>query len=432
MKYKNLNDSEEIVDFQQAVVQGLGKKKGLFIPEYMPILSSAFFEEIERFSRQEIAFQVLRPFISANVLSDEELMNIVDSTIAFPIPVEHLKDNCSVLELFHGPTMAFKDVGARFMARCLGKFTSKDKNVTVLVATSGDTGSAVAQGFYQVDGVNVVILFPKGKVSPFQEFQMTSLGKNITAVEVDGTFDDCQALVKQALEDENLKKQVNLSTANSINVARFLPQMLYYFYAYQQVKQTLIEYKQELVFAVPSGNFGNLTAGLYAKAMGLPVKKFVAVTNANDTFCQYMQMGNYIAKPSVQTLSNAMDVGDPSNFVRIQHLYNQSLDAMKQDIVSHQVGDSETLKTIQAIQAETGVVLDPHTAVGFVGLDNHLDTNELGIVLATASPQKFDTVIQNVLPNYKSPKVDLSTAKKQQIENDYQAYKNLIWASGKK
>lgn len=426
MKYKNLNDSEEIVDFQQAVVQGLGRKKGLFVPEEMPILPSVFFEQIETFTRQEIAFQVLRPFISVNNLSDKELLKIVDSTIAFPIPVEHLKENLSVLELFHGPTMAFKDVGARFMARCLGKFTTEEKKVTVLVATSGDTGSAVAQGFYQINGVEVVILFPKGKVSPFQEFQMTSLGENITAVEVDGTFDDCQALVKQALEDKELKQQVNLSTANSINVARFLPQMLYYFYAYQQVKQTLIKKKQELVFAVPSGNFGNLTAGLYAKAMGLPVKKFVAVTNANDTFYQYMQTGNYAAKPSVQTLSNAMDVGDPSNFVRIQHLYHQSLDAMRQDIVSHQVNDDETLKTIQEIQADTGVVLDPHTAVGFVGLRNHLKVDELGIVLATASPQKFDAVIQHVLPNYKSPKVDLSTAKKQQIENNYKAYKNLI------
>lgn len=419
MKYINIKHPEESISFKEATIKGLGKDKGLFVPEKIPQLTKDFFEHIGSMSTIEIAHKVMQPFVE-NSLTNEELLQILTDTFSFETPVQHLHDNRYILELFHGPTMAFKDVGARFMARCLGKFTQNNKKVTVLVATSGDTGSAVAHGFYNVEGVNVVILFPKGKVSPFQEYQMTSLGKNIRAIEVDGTFDDCQTLVKQALHDENLKKQIALSSANSINVARFLPQMLYYFFAYKQLKHKISDKKW--IVSVPSGNFGNLTAGLYAKAMGLPIHQFVAANNDNDTFYQYLQTGEYIAKPSVSTYSNAMDVGDPSNFVRIQQLFKNDKNAINNTILGKSVTNKVVLQKIAELYQKTNYTIDPHGAVGLIALEHFLDNDKIGTVLATAHPNKFDSVIRKVIPTFKEPKVDLSKCKKGSINNLYDDY----------
>ena len=423
MNYYNINHKDEIVSFKEATLRGLGKEKGLFVPEYIPSLPSSFFEEITQKSNIEIAIEALYPYVTDS-FTREELQKTLEEVFVFDTPVRELLSNTSVLELFHGPTMAFKDVGARFMARCLGKFSDKNNPTTVVVATSGDTGSAVANGFYKVEGVRVVILFPKGKVSPFQEYQMTSLGANIQAVEVDGTFDDCQFLVKQALADTSLKKERVLSSANSINVARFLPQMLYYFFAYKQVKN-LLEGK-DWVVAVPSGNFGNLTAGLYAYKMGLPVSKFIAANNANDTFAIYLQTGNYHAKPSVATLSNAMDVGDPSNFVRIQELFGHNLEAIRKMISSAVISDQETLDEITYIHNTLDYTLDPHSAVGHLAWQKSLLPSQYGTVLSTASPKKFDEVIRRVIPSFPIPKVDLSACHKESIENSYTAYKEIL------
>ena len=411
MNYYNIKHKDEIVSFKEATLRGLGKDKGLFVPEHIPTLPTSFFEEITQKNNIEIATEALYPYVNDS-FSKEELQKVLEEVFVFDTPVKELLSNTSVLELFHGPTMAFKDVGARFMARCLGKFSDKDNPTTVVVATSGDTGSAVANGFYKVEGVRVVILFPKGKVSPFQ------------AVEVEGTFDDCQALVKQALSDASLKAERVLSSANSINVARFLPQMLYYFFAYKQVKDLLDG--KDWVVAVPSGNFGNLTAGLYAHAMGLPVSKFVAANNANDTFAQYLQTGSYQAKASVATLSNAMDVGDPSNFVRIQELFSHSLEAIRKMITAVVISDKETLDEIAYIHNTLGYTLDPHSAVGHLALQKALLPSQYGTVLSTASPKKFDQVIRQVIPSFPVPEVDLSTCHKKSIPNSYKDYKELL------
>lgn len=423
MNYYNINHKDEIVSFKEATLRGLGKEKGLFVPKQIPTLPTSFFEEITQKSNIEIATEALYPYVNDS-FSREELQRVLEEVFVFDTPVKELLSNTSVLELFHGPTMAFKDVGARFMARCLGKFSDKDNPTTVVVATSGDTGSAVANGFYKVEGVRVVILFPKGKVSPFQEYQMTSLGANIQAVEVEGTFDDCQALVKQALSDASLKRERVLSSANSINVARFLPQMIYYFFAYKQVKDLLGG--KDWVVAVPSGNFGNLTAGLYAHAMGLPVSKFVAANNANDTFALYLQTGNYQAKASVATLSNAMDVGDPSNFVRIRELFDNNLEAIRKMITAVVISDKETLDEIAYLHNTLGYTLDPHSAVGHLALQKALLPSQYGTVLSTASPKKFDEVIRQVIPSFPVPEVDLSTCHKKSIGNSYEAYKEIL------
>ena len=402
MNYYNINHKDEIVSFKEATLRGLGKDKGLFVPDYIPTLPASFFEEIAQKSNIEIAIEALYPYVNDS-FSREELQRILEEVFVFDTPVKELLSNTSVLELFHGPTMAFKDVGARFMARCLGKFSDKDNPTTVVVATSGDTGSAVANGFYKVEGVRVVILFPKGKVS---------------------TFDDCQALVKQALSDASLKGERVLSSANSINVARFLSQMLYYFFAYKQVKDLLGG--KDWVVAVPSGNFGNLTAGLYAHAMGLPVSKFVAANNANDTFALYLQTGNYQAKASVTTLSNAMDVGDPSNFVRIRELFDNNLEAIRKMITAVVISDKETLDEIAYLHNTLGYTLDPHSAVGHLALQKTLLPSQYGTVLSTASPKKFDEVIRQVIPSFPVPEVDLSTCYKKSIGNSYEAYKEIL------
>jgi len=415
MNYISTRKNNEHVSFKEATLNGLAKDGGLYFPDHLTKLPNAFFHTITSQSNHEIAFTVLKEFVKES-LSDRQLQDIITQTLTFETPVIKVKDNVYALELFHGPTKAFKDVGARFMSRCLSQF-KKDKEVVVLVATSGDTGSAVANGFYNVPGISVKILFPKGKVSPFQEYQMTSLGKNIQAIEVDGTFDDCQALVKQAFNDVELRKNIALSSANSINVARLLPQMLYYFFAYKQLKTALSE--KDWVVSVPSGNFGNITAGLIAKKIGLPIKRFIAANNANDTFFNYLKTGKYIPKPSVQTFSNAMDVGAPSNFERILHLCNNQIEVLKKDVSGFTFNDPMTLKKIKACFKETGYLPDPHGAVGLLALQESLNPDEIGVFLETAHPQKFSSVIQKVILNYAEPKIDLKNCSKITIGNSY-------------
>jgi len=400
----------------------LAKDGGLYFPEHIPEFPASFFNSITGQSNNEIAFSVLKPFVKES-LTDEQLQDIIIQTLTFNTPTVKVKDNVYALELFHGPTKAFKDVGARFMSRCLSHF-NKTKELIVLVATSGDTGSAVANGFYNVSGISVKILFPKGKVSPYQEYQMTSLGKNIQAIEVDGTFDDCQAMVKQAFNDVELRKNIALSSANSINIARLLPQMLYYFFAYKQLKSILGN--KDLAVSVPSGNFGNITAGLIAKKMGLPIKRFIAANNANDTFYNYLKTGKYTPKASVQTYSNAMDVGDPSNFERILHLYKHKIEDLKKDISSFTFNDPMTLNKIKTCYKKTGYLPDPHGAIGLLALQKSLKPNEVGVFLETAHPQKFSSVIQKVIFNYTEPQVNLKNCSKISITNSYKALCKIL------
>ncbi|MDG1101332.1 MAG: threonine synthase [Saprospiraceae bacterium] len=423
MIYINTKDASEVVSFRQATLNGLASQGGLYVPKSIPALETEWIDNIENYSDHDIGFHVMRQLIGTESLSDSELKQIVTETLAFDIPLVDLGDRVNVLELFHGPTLAFKDVGARFMSRCLGQFSNEDE-VNVLVATSGDTGSAVASGFFGVEGVKVTILFPKGKVSKFQEYQMSSLGHNIIAVEVDGTFDDCQSLVKQAFQDIELNKKYSLSSANSINVARLLPQSLYYFLAYKQMKQRGIG--QEIVISVPSGNFGNITAGILAKKMGLPIKRFVAANNANDTFYQYIQTSNWQTKPSVQTISNAMDVGAPSNFDRILYFYNNDYQTICREISSQTYSDDETLKRMKSFYLAKNYVLDPHGAVGLLALEDHLNDSEQGIFLATAHPKKFESVVVQAIPGYPIELIDLNRCKKTLIANNYEAFVGVM------
>ena len=366
------------------------------MPEVIKPLPSSFFEEIEKMSFQEIACRVADAFFGEDVPA-ETLKQIVYDTLSFDTPVVQVKDNVYALELFHGPTLAFKDVGGRFMARLLGYFIRKEgKNqVNVLVATSGDTGSAVANGFLGVEGIHVYVLYPKGKVSEIQEKQFTTLGQNITAIEVDGTFDDCQALVKNAFMDKELNEHMQLTSANSINVARFLPQAFYYFYAYAQMKK--IGKADNLVICVPSGNFGNITAGLFGKRMGLPVKRFIAANNRNDIFYQYLKTGEYHPRPSVSTIANAMDVGDPSNFARILDLYEGSHDAIASEISGETYTDEQIRDTVQQVYEETGYLLDPHGACGYKALAQELKDDEYGVFLETAHPAKFLQTVEGII-----------------------------------
>ena len=416
MNFINTKDHNEKVSFKEATLTGLAANKGLYVPETIPLMLNSFFESIEQLENVELAFQVMFPYVKDS-LAEEQLRQILKETLSFPIPVVEVSKHVYALELFHGPTQAFKDVGARFMSRCLSQFMSQQNGITVLVATSGDTGSAVAHGFYNVKGVTVKILFPKGKISLFQEYQMTSLGNNIHAIEVDGTFDDCQSLVKQAFSDRNLNRKLQLSSANSINVARVLPQMLYYFFAYKQLKSRINN--KRWIVSVPSGNFGNLTAGLLARNMGLPIHKFVAANNANDTFYQYWQTGEYIPKPSVVTCSNAMDVGVPSNFERIMHLYESNYEAIKNDILASSFSDKATLKEIQETYQKTDYILDPHGAVGLLALKQYLDDNSLGVFLETAHPRKFEAVVKKAIPTYPIQEVSLNNCSKVTIDNSY-------------
>ncbi|MEN9918162.1 MAG: threonine synthase [Bacteroidota bacterium] len=396
MKYYSTNKKASKATLQEAVVKGLASDKGLFMPEIIKQLPSSFFDKIETLSFQEISYTIADAFFGEDI-DGETLKQIVYDTLNFDTPLVHVADSVYSLELFHGPTLAFKDVGARFMARLLAYFIKKQgqKDVKVLVATSGDTGSAVANGFLAVEGIHVYVLYPKGKVSAIQESQFTTLGQNITAIEIDGTFDDCQALVKAAFMDADLNKDLNLTSANSINVARFLPQAFYYFYAYAQLKR--IGKAENVVVSVPSGNFGNLTAGLIAKRMGLPIKRFIAANNSNDIFYQYLQTGKYNPRPSVQTIANAMDVGDPSNFVRILDLYQHSIEDIKSDVSSVWYNDKAIREIVKSTCDQSQYLLDPHGACGYQALKDTLEVNETGVFLETAHPAKFQETVEGIL-----------------------------------
>ena len=380
---------------EEAVLKGLASDKGLYMPEKINVLPNDFFENISEMTFREMSLVVASAFFG-NEIEPAELKSIVDDTLSFETPLVPVKDSIYSLELFHGPTLAFKDVGARFMARLLGYFIKKQgiKDINVLVATSGDTGSAVANGFLGVDGIHVYVLYPKGKVSAIQECQFTTLGQNITALEIDGVFDDCQALVKAAFLDKELNGKLRLTSANSINVARFLPQAFYYFNAYSQLRR--IGIKENIVVCVPSGNFGNLTAGLVAHRMGLPVKRFIAANNRNDIFLQYLLTGVYNPRPSIQTLANAMDVGDPSNFARILDLYNHNHSTIIQLISGYCCTDDVICQTVKSCYEETGYLLDPHGACGYRALSESLQPNETGVFLETAHPAKFKDTIENI------------------------------------
>ncbi|WP_339658915.1 threonine synthase [uncultured Polaribacter sp.] len=414
MNYYSLHHKSPKSTFKNAVVQGLAKDRGIYFPETITPLSKEFIESIADYTNQEIAFEVIKQFVGDEIPA-EKLKEIVAETVSFDFPLVDVDDNIASLELFHGPTMAFKDVGAKFMAKCLEYFNKdNDDEVTVLVATSGDTGGAVANGFLGAKGVNVVILYPSGKVSDIQEKQLTTLGQNITALEVDGVFDDCQEMVKTAFLDEEITK--TLTSANSINVARWLPQMFYFFFAYKELQSK----NKDLIFSVPSGNFGNICAGVMAQKLGLPIKHFVASTNVNDTVPNYLIDGVYKPKPSKATISNAMDVGNPSNFIRIQELFNNDLNALKKAFSSYSFTDDETRATMKEIYKNSGYVADPHGAVGYLGLKKYgLKENEFGVFLETAHPVKFLDVVEAVLP----VKVEIPEQIKKVIDNKKVAFK---------
>ena len=407
MNYYSTNGKAPIADLQKAVVKGLAEDRGLYMPEEIKILPKVFFENIHEMTFQQIAYNVASAFFGEDVDQDA-LQDIVYDTLSFDCPVVKVKDNIYALELFHGPTLAFKDVGARFMARLLRYFTQSNQNtqnnlINVLVATSGDTGSAVANGFLGVDGIHVYVLYPKGKVSPIQECQFTTLGKNITAIEVDGVFDDCQALVKSAFMDEELNQHMKLTSANSINVARFLPQAFYYFNAYARMKA--LGKADNFVMCVPSGNFGNICSALFGHAMGLPVKRFIAANNANDIVYKYLQTGKYEPKASVQTLANAMDVGDPSNFARIINLYSQN-NKLTPEATHHRItnlisgatySDAQIREIMRQCYQEKGYILDPHGATGYQALVDSLQPGEIGVFCETAHPAKFKEKVDDIL-----------------------------------
>jgi threonine synthase len=393
MNYYSLHHKSPISTFKNAVVQGLAKDRGIYFPANITPLSKDFIANITKYTHHEIAYEVIKQFVGDEIPT-EKLKDIIAETVSFDFPLVKVADNIASLELFHGPTMAFKDVGAKFMAQCLAYFNKGNKEeVTVLVATSGDTGGAVAKGFLGAKGVNVVILYPSGKVSDVQEKQLTTLGQNITALEVDGVFDDCQEMVKTAFLDEEITR--TLTSANSINVARWLPQMFYFFFAYKELKET----NKDLVFSVPSGNFGNICAGIMAQKLGLPVKHFVASTNINDTVPNYLVAGVYSPKPSKATISNAMDVGNPSNFIRIRELFNNDLKTLKSAFSSYSFTDTETREAMKKIYNTSGYVADPHGAIGYLGLKKYgLSANEFGVFLETAHPVKFLDVVEDTLP----------------------------------
>jgi threonine synthase len=395
MKYYSLNYNAPKVSFQEAVIQGLAPDQGLYFPEHLTPISASFFDKIETLSNEEIAFQVIKEFVGDEI-PEINLRQIIKETLCFDFPLVKVENNIYSLELFHGPTMAFKDVGARFMSRCLAYFNSDKKGAknTVIVATSGDTGGAVANGFFGVEGVDVVILYPSGKVSDIQERQLTTLGKNITALEVDGDFDACQDMVKKAFLDDSLSNK-NLTSANSINIARWLPQMFYFFFAYKQLKSE----NKPLIFSCPSGNFGNICAGIIAKKLGLPIKHFVASTNVNDTVPRFLEEGLYDPKPSKATISNAMDVGNPSNFIRIQEMYKNDLSEFKKDFSSFSFSDTETEIAVQTIYKSSGYIAEPHGVVGYLGLKKELENHpsDIGIFLETAHPIKFLDVVESLL-----------------------------------
>ncbi len=423
MQYYSLHHKAPNVTFSEAVIKGLAPDRGLYFPESITPLPTSFFENIESMDTVEIAYQAIQQFVGDEI-PETELKDILKDVLSFDFPVVEINETVGTLELFHGPTMAFKDVGARFMARCLGYFNrNNDNNVTVLVATSGDTGGAVANGFLGVKGVDVVILYPSGKVSDIQEKQLTTLGQNITALEVNGVFDDCQDMVKTAFLDTSITDHKQLTSANSINVARWLPQLFYFIFAYKQLKAK----GKDIVFSVPSGNFGNICAGIVAYKLGLPVKHFVAATNVNDTVVRYLDTSEYKPKPSKATISNAMDVGDPSNFIRIQQLFENNFKALKNQFSAYSFNDQETKKAMVEIFNDTGYIADPHGAVGYLGLKKHtLGTNEYGVFLETAHPVKFLPVVEETLDtNVSIPPQIQKVLNKKQHSIKIDTYENL-------
>lgn len=394
MKFYSLNKQSPAVGFKEATIKGQAPDRGLYFPETLPRISDSWLNGIREKSNEIIAFDVIQPYVG-NEIPEDELRRIVAETVNFPTPLVQISEKIFSLELFHGPTLAFKDTGARFMSRCLGYFAKeRSEKITVLVATSGDTGGAVAHGFYDVEGVDVVILYPSGKVSSVQEKQLTTLGKNIHALEVNGTFDDCQRMVKQAFSDASLTQKRFLTSANSINVARWLPQQFYYFFACKQWS----EKENAPVFCVPSGNFGNICAGMLAHISGLPATHFIAACNANDVVPRYLQSGTYDVRKAVPTLSNAMDVGDPSNFIRVLQLFGNDFINLKKMLSGYTITDAETRDTIRQVWEKTGYLTDPHGAVGYISLQRYLEQHphQKGIFLETAHPVKFYDVIEPV------------------------------------
>ena len=392
MKYYSTNKNSAQVSFKEATIRGQAPDKGLYFPETIPQVDKGLIDDIEKISNEEIAFRVIKPYVGDEI-NDDDLFKIVSETINFPIPLVKVNDNIFSLELFHGPTLAFKDVGARFMSRCLGYFLkNENKKVTVLVATSGDTGGAVANGFYDVPGVDVIILYPSGKVSAVQEKQLTTLGKNIHALEIEGNFDDCQQMVKQAFADEEINKKLFLTSANSINVARWLPQQFYYFFAYKQ----WADKDHAPVISVPSGNFGNICAGILAKQSGLPVHHFIAACNVNDAVTKYLQTEIFQSQTAVPTLSNAMDVGNPSNFIRILEIFHHQFPDLAKNLSSYSISDEETMATIKEVYEQSKYLLDPHGAVGYLSLKRFLEKHpgRKGIFLETAHPVKFPDAVE--------------------------------------
>ncbi len=424
MNFYSLNKKAPNATFKDAVIKGIAPDRGLYFPESITPLPKEFFETIENLTNIEIAFKAIRQFVSDDI-NDQKLKEILEGVLSFDFPVVEINENVGTLELFHGPTLAFKDVGAGFMARCLGHFSEENKNeVTVLVATSGDTGGAVANGFLGVEGVNVVILYPSGKVSDIQEKQLTTLGKNITALEVNGTFDDCQTMVKTAFLDADLTNAMQLTSANSINVARWLPQMFYFMFAYKQAKSK----GKEIVFSIPSGNFGNICAGMIAQQLGLPIKHFIASTNINDVVPRFMDTKNYDPKPSFATISNAMDVGDPSNFIRIRHIFNDDFDKLAKHLSSYAYTDEQTKDAMKELYNDYNYVADPHGAVGFLGLKKYQEANPdtYGIFLETAHPVKFlDVVEDTIKENIDIPEKIIKQMKKKKKSIEISTYDEL-------
>ncbi len=435
MKYFSTNRKSAHVSFREATLNGQPDDKGLYFPEQIPTLSDEFWLDFSGKSKAQIAFEVIKPYIG-DTIKDDKLFQICAETVNFDFPLVKITDNISTLELFHGATLAFKDVGARFMSRCLRHFSSeKSEKTIVIVATSGDTGGAVANGFFDVDGVEVVILYPKGKVSNVQELQLTTLGRNITALEVAGNFDDCQMLAKTALADEYLKKRVFLTSANSINVARWLPQQFYYFYAYQQWQKRVESRESRVespIISVPSGNFGNICAGILAHISGLPCEKFIAACNANDVIPNFLESGEMQIKQSVATLSNAMDVANPSNFVRVLEIFGQNFLNLKEKVEAVSVSDEITAETMREVYAKYNYVLDPHGAVGFFALRKYLEKypENKGFFLETAHPVKFDSVKKIVGTYGEMPESvkELFSKQKQsiEIEANYEQLKEIL------
>lgn len=429
MKYFSLNDKKHISNFEDAVLKGLAPERGLYFPQEIKKLPDSFFDNLKSMTKFDIAFEVIKEYVGEEI-PEQELKKIIETTLDFNFPMVKLTDDMSILELFHGPTLAFKDVGARFMAGCLGYFIKKHDlgKITVLVATSGDTGGAVANGFWGVEGIEVVILYPKGKVSEIQEKQLTTLGKNITALEVDGVFDDCQEMVKQAFQDNEIQQKKRLTSANSINIARWLPQMFYYFLAYQQ----LMEEGRKLVFSVPSGNFGNICAGFLARKMGLPIDQFIASNNVNNVVERYLKTEKFEPSSSIQTLSNAMDVGNPSNFVRILQLFQHQFGDLEKSLSAYSFSDDQTKAAIKEVYDKYNYAMDPHGAVGYLGLKMFLKENNgfHGTFLETAHPVKFletvEAAIQQKVEIPESIQRAMDKEKKSLDIKDYEELKEFL------